>query len=89
MIKKETKVLNLPKQITSSHNETSNVLYLKTMISMLHCLVGCLIVLIFFLSILLVFLRNKYIYRILLFHIFQGQLLQKDRFLERCNGTPQ
>lgn len=48
MIKKETKVLNLPKQITSSHNETSTVLYLKTMISMLHCLVGCLIVLILF-----------------------------------------
>lgn len=47
MIKKKSKVLNLPKQITSSHNETSNVLYLKTMISMLHCLVGCLIVLIF------------------------------------------
>lgn len=48
MIKKKSKVLNLPKQITSSHNETSNVLYLKTMISMQHCLVGCLIVLIFF-----------------------------------------
>lgn len=88
MIKKKSKVLNLPKQITSSHNETSNVLYLKTMISMLHCLVGCDCFDIF-LSNLLVFLRNKYIYRILLFHIFQGQLLQKDRFLERCNGTPQ
>lgn len=69
MIKKKSKVLNLPKQITSSHNETSNVLYLKTMISMLHCLVGCLIVLIFFIKFIGVFKEQVYLPNTSISHI--------------------
>lgn len=84
MIKKKSKVLNLPKQLRNfkcalfKNNDKYATLF--------GWLFDCFDI---FLSNLLVFLRNKYIYRILLFHIFQGQLLQKDRFLERCNGTPQ